>query len=298
MYFLISPVLDPFENLYLEAQLLAQAARLGPTLMLWRSKPAVIIGKNQVPWRECDPAALSRRGVAFARRLTGGGAVYHDEGNLNYAFFSGRNLFDTTRQADCVRQALALLNIEACYDGRSSLTVSGKKVSGTAYGYKRVGALHHGTLLVHADLPALRRALKPAFEHIETKAIASVPSPVANVCDFRPNLNLSEVIEALKQVFSAEYGSCTSLEMNELALAGSDSALSDLEGLSLSEWHSDAWLYERTPAFSVRLETPAGLLRLRVVKGIVEEGTGPEASPLVGQSFAQIAPVLSEMNGA
>ena len=237
MYFLISPSLDPYENLYIESQLLACASQLGPTLLLWRSRPAVIIGKNQVPWRECDPDELSRRGIAFARRLTGGGAVYHDEGNLNYAFFCERNLFDTTRQAECVRQALALLSIQACYDGRSSLTVSGKKVSGTAYGYKRAGALHHGTLLVHADLNALRNALKPAFEHIETKAIDSVPAPVANLCDFRPGLRICEVHEALKSAFSAVYGSCKNLDVNGLEVMCPHVTCSVTEGLSLRELH-------------------------------------------------------------
>jgi lipoate-protein ligase A len=236
--------LDPCEHLAVEECLLDQVEANPVSLFLWRSRDAVIIGKNQNPWRECRVAYLHGEGVDFTRRISGGGAVYHDEGNLNFSFVVRRDLYDMERQVWVVLNALGGLGIAAEYDGKSSIAVGGKKVSGNAFCFRKGSALHHGTLLVSTDLGRLRDCLLPGTAEIETRAINSVPSPVVNLAEVRSKLTVSEVEAALVGSFRAVYG-----EAREEAAAQA-TGNADISHLS-EKYRSWEWCYGRTPPFDI-----------------------------------------------
>ncbi len=194
-----SDVRDPYWNLAWEDAWLDRAGDAPPCLLLWRSRPAVVIGKNQQPWRECDPTYLEQEDIQLARRVSGGGAVYHDEGNLNYAFFLPRTAYAADQVFDWISRILAGLGVAVSRLNRTGLAVDGLKVSGNAFCYRRQTVLHHGTLLVHAKLDRLRRALRPLPGEWETRATPSVRSPVTNLQALGSHLTMEAVIAAFYQ---------------------------------------------------------------------------------------------------
>ncbi|HMO52213.1 MAG TPA: biotin/lipoate A/B protein ligase family protein [Kiritimatiellia bacterium] len=172
---------DARENLVAEALLLDDENRDEPVVFIYRNEPAVVIGKNQNPWRECAVSRLDKRGVRLARRITGGGAVYHDTGNLNIALIVPRMRYRRDDVLQSWVRGLAGLGLTVALAGTTSLAVEGRKISGQAFCYRRDRVLHHGTLLWQADLESLREALIPDIQDVETRAVASVPMPVENL---------------------------------------------------------------------------------------------------------------------
>jgi lipoate-protein ligase A len=177
---------DIDRNLAVEEWLLDNAPHL-PVLFLCVNSPCVVIGKNQNPWRECRLSLMEKEGVPLARRISGGGAVYHDEGNLNVSIIVPRTEYREEKQYELIFQTLEKFGINASRLGKNSLAVDGKKFSGQAFCFRGQHVLHHGTLLVNADLARLGRYLGPEVEGIQTKAVASVPSEVMNLADVFSN---------------------------------------------------------------------------------------------------------------
>ena len=177
--------------------LLDHGAEVAPLLLLYVNKPCVVIGKNQVPWRECATGRLRADGVPMARRVSGGGTVFHDKGNLNYSFILPRDTYEQDEVFALVLRALKSLGIEAQLGANNGLFVGDRKCSGSAFCYRRQHVLHHGTLLVHTDLDALRRYCAPALPQIETRAIASKPASVLNLRDLRADLETGIVADAI-----------------------------------------------------------------------------------------------------
>lgn len=197
---------DVYRNLTVEEWLLDHAPQL-PVLFLYVNDPSVVIGKNQNPWRECKLTRMKEEGVPLARRISGGGAVYHDAGNLNVSVMVPRTEYVEQKQYDLIFQATALRHMDLSKMGTSSLAVNGLKFSGQAFCHRRERTLHHGTILVNADLKRLGRYLGPEVEGIETKAVASVPAKVANLSQFAPKLTVDRLSEALIEQFKKMYGS-------------------------------------------------------------------------------------------
>ncbi len=270
-----SQSLDVFTNLAVEDYLMSEAPDAPPTLLCWRAKPSVVIGKHQNPWRECRLREMERAGVALARRISGGGAVYHDEGNLNYAYFCRRDTYRQDAVFDVVLEALGDLGISAHRMGKSSLGVDGRKFSGNAFCYRRDAVLHHGTLLVGADLDALNGMLKGRDEHYDTHAVASEPAPVTNLTDHRTDLTPDMIIDVLANRFAAHTGERPSRFALDLAQAAIVDRADEMRGT--------AWCYDRTPRFRLLLETApesgSVQLELSVRNVLVEDMTfsAPEA---------------------
>lgn len=177
--------------------------------MLWQNAHTVVIGKNQNAFAEVDIDALRRDGVHLARRITGGGAVYHDLGNVNFSFISANNAetgLDFARFTAPILKALASLGVRAELSGRNDLLFDGQKFSGNAQYSAEGRTLHHGTLLFDADLSVLARYLRPDEEKLRSKGIRSVRSRVTNL---KPHLQISattgEFIGLLAQHLRAEY---------------------------------------------------------------------------------------------
>lgn len=238
-----SESLDPYLNLAAEDLLLDRVGEWGSMLMLWRCDRTVVIGKNQNPWRECDLPALMRDGGRLARRVSGGGAVYHDLGNLNYAWFCPRVEYDRGEVFDRVIEALGRVGVRAERMGRTSLGAGGRKVSGTAFCYRRDAVLHHGTLLIHADLDALRKYLDGTGSDIETRAVSSEPAAVVNLGDLNPRASETLLSEALTEAFGVrDRGACRTLSLKSLP--------EDDLTRRADELRDPEWVLGRTPPFT------------------------------------------------
>jgi lipoate-protein ligase A len=250
-----------------EEWLLDRAEAFGPTLFLCRNDPAVVIGKNQNPWREVDLDRARGAGVRVARRVSGGGTVFHDPGNLNYSFIVPRERYDADAQFAAVIRALGSLGIPAEVGHRTNLCAAGRKVSGNAFCLKARVAMHHGTLLVRADLDRMGWLLPPAPPEIESHAVASIPAPVVNLCDLVRDLTMESLERALIESATGMWGG--SLEV----FSDEDAARRDWEDV----WRRHAsweWVYGRTPPFRIRLPllrrgARAGSVVVRVEDGLI-----------------------------
>jgi lipoate-protein ligase A len=179
---------DPAFNLAAEEYLADSYAGDG-LFMLWRNAPSVIIGRNQNAYAELDLAFAEKHGIKVVRRLTGGGAVFHDLGNVNYTFISrldDAGTLNFPRFCGPVIEALRGLGVDAELSGRNDITVGGRKVSGTAQCVRGGRVLHHGTLLWSADFSYMEKVLRPDPSKLQSKGIKSVGSRVANLRDLLP----------------------------------------------------------------------------------------------------------------
>jgi len=248
-----SQSMDVYRNLALEEYLMDRVQDRGPVLFVWRSDCAVVMGKNQNPWRECRLDLMEQDGVPLARRISGGGAVYHDAGNLNYCLIVDRMVYREDDAYDMVKQALSEFGIAAERTGKSNLSVNGLKFSGNAFAFRHGRALHHGTLLLHTDLDRLNRYLGPFVDGIETHAIGSVPAAVTNL-----HLDRSAVVDALKAACQDVYGRAIDEPLDAILAEEELSALRERQV-------SEEWQYEATPRFTVK----SGGRCVEVVKGRV-----------------------------
>lgn len=185
---------DPAFNLSVEESLLVNADT-EPLFLLWENAPAVIIGRYQNAWSEVDLSYAEEEGICVIRRLTGGGAVYHDHGNLNYTFITacrsgqskGGDFPEIEFCSKPILRTLRKMGIDARFSGRNDLTVQGKKFSGTARVQHGSHLLYHGTLLFSTDLEKMTRVLNVDPEKYRSKGVASVRSRVTNLSGYLPS---------------------------------------------------------------------------------------------------------------
>jgi len=180
---------DPYLNLATE-QYLFDSIKAQDIFMLWQNDNAVIIGKNQNTEAEINRAFVEERGIRVARRLSGGGAVYHDMGNLNFTFImSDDGLDELNFQHFCqpVLKTLSEFGVKAETHGRNDITVDGKKFSGNAQYRKNGRIMHHGTTMFNSDLDVLQQALSPPEMKVQSKGVASVRSRVTNIGEHMPS---------------------------------------------------------------------------------------------------------------
>jgi lipoate-protein ligase A len=262
---------DPWWNLAVEEYLLERVQPDQCILYLWQNENTVVIGRNQNPWRECRTDLLESEGGKLARRLSGGGAVYHDSGNLNYTFVTGREIYDTERQLGVVLSAVRSLGIEAVKSGRNDLTADGRKFSGNAFCVRKQSAYQHGTVLVSTDLDSMSKYLQVSEEKMRSKGVKSVGSRVVNLSELKPGLSVDTVADALIDTFRREYGSTAEIEATVRKDRESRDALEELY-CKYSSW---AWRYGEAPDFDVSFETRfiwGGVeIGFRLQNGIVSE---------------------------
>ena len=206
LYVIESYDTDPYRNIALEKYLLDTLTPGDCVLYLWQNKNTVVIGRNQNAWAECRTTLLEEEGGKMARRLSGGGAVFHDLGNLNFTFLVNDEDYDVDKQLSVIQTALAGLGIAAEKSGRNDLLVDGKKFSGNAFFHRGGHAYHHGTLLVNVNMEKLSRYLTPPKAKLEAKGVASVRSRVANLTEFVPELTCDALRKYMAQAFSKVYG--------------------------------------------------------------------------------------------
>lgn len=256
---------DPFYNLAVEEELFyAQGA--GATLYLWQNQNTVVIGKNQNALAECRVALLESEGGRLARRSSGGGAVFHDLGNLNFTFLLPQQDYDLPRQLSVIQRACASFGIGAVLSGRNDVVLenTGAKFSGNAFRFSSGRALHHGTILISADLDKLSRYLAPPAHKYQSKGVASVRARVSNLCECNPAVTIENMRYALADAFSSVYGPAEKMPLAAL----------DSESLArrTDRYASDEFRFGCKPDFDVSLAAQLSfgrvelLLRLSGVK--------------------------------
>lgn len=263
---------DPSLNLALEEYCLFHFERRSECLLLYVNDPSVIIGRNQNPFEEVDFDFVSRAELPVVRRVSGGGAVYHDRGNLNFSFISraSRDRVGLYRHlARPVRNALRELGVPAEWNARNDIVVNGRKISGNAQYVSSNRMISHGTLLFNADLEAVTAALRGTLVPLASKGLKSVRAEVANISDF-----LSEPItleafsrRMLKAVADANGG------VDVYRLSGAEwEAVRELADGKYRRWD---WNIGRTPEFvfraSLPIKTGAVSAELRVIRGVIRE---------------------------
>lgn len=206
MKFLILNTTNPHINLAIEEYLFLNAD--DDIFMLWQNEPTVVIGKNQNAFLELNMQYIKDSQIHIARRITGGGAVYHDLGNVNYTFISkkkGNDGIDFEHFTKPILEALSTLGLSASLSGRNDILIDGKKISGNAQHSSSGKVLHHGTLLFDSDLSVLTNALKVDEEKFKAKAIKSVRSRVTNIKEQLGDINVSDFINLIASFLIKKY---------------------------------------------------------------------------------------------
>lgn len=238
---------NPYGNLALEKYLMDHVGDGEVILYLWQNERTVVCGRNQNLWKECHVSKLLRDGGFPARRLSGGGAVFHDLGNLNFTFLARQESYAVSRQLQVITEACGLLGIPAEITGRNDVAVDGRKFSGNAFYHAEEQRCHHGTILICADKAKMSSYLNVDKAKLTSKGVSSVRSRVANLSEFCPECTVSLMKEKLFEAFESVY----SLKPEEISLP--ESAALELAGHS-AFFSSDRWLYGRRIDFTDHIE--------------------------------------------
>lgn len=271
MRYLYSPSNDPRWNLALEEYVFERLDRTQDYFLLWQNGNAIIVGKYQNTAGEIDAAYVKEHDIQVVRRLSGGGAVYHDLGNLNFTFIADQTGSTVDFSTFCrpVIQALERLGVEAKLSGRNDMTVEGKKFSGNSMYVKEGRVMHHGTLLFDSDLQVLSRALTVSGEKLQSKGVASVRSRVTNL---KPYLG--------ERLTVADFAAALRREMDRMdplegyILTAKD--LSEIQTLRDRRYATWEWNYGASPPYQVvkrRRVEGCGTLEVHfdVVQGTIRE---------------------------
>ena len=259
---------DPYRNLAIEQYLMETVGEDTCILYLWQNRQTVVIGRNQNAWAECRTTELNQDGGHLARRLSGGGAVYHDMGNLNFTFLVSKKNYDLQKQLQVIVTACRNLGINAQITGRNDVAAEGRKFSGNAFFDSKGQAYHHGTLLIDVDMSMLGKYLMPSKAKLQSKGVDSVRSRVVNLRELCPELTIDRMKEEMLRAFQQVYG-MTSTELSEATF--DEDYVNQLRERNAS-WD---WNYGKSLPASFVCEDrfPWGgiQLQLRVAKGHVAE---------------------------
>ena len=238
LQFIVSDQTNPYWNIAVEQYLVEHANAV--VLYLWRNRRTVVIGQNQNPFSEVNVEALEADGGFLMRRKTGGGAVYHDDGNLNFSFVVPKALYDQQRQFSVIQRAVESFGLHTELSGRNDILAEGRKFSGNAFSKGRLNDLHHGTLLINGDMSDLARYLKPKPAKLQKHGVQSVRSRVVNLADLNPDITTESIAPRLRSAFEAEYaGTAREVAFGELVQLPAVRAL--YEQISSDEWKYGRW---------------------------------------------------------
>lgn len=240
-YIYSAPTGDGWLNLARDGYFLENNKKGDVVLYFYVNKNAVIIGRNQNAWKECSIANMDADGVQLVRRHSGGGAVFHDNGNLNFSFITDEKHYDLNRQMRVILNAVSKLGLKAELSGRNDITVDGKKFSGNAFSLAKGNRSHHGTILVNADLTKLSNYLCVSKEKMRSKGIDSVRARVCNICELSSGLTVEAMRRLVIESFIEEYGAASEYVFDGTALAEVEERRE-----RLASWE---WRFGKTPQF-------------------------------------------------
>ena len=233
---------NPYYNMAFDEYCLESLSIDEPVFFLWQNRPAVIVGFNQEVNTEVNLDYLKENGIDLVRRVTGGGAVYHDLGNLNYTIVGRSEDLerDYPEYASIMAKALQSLGVPATLSGRNDILVEGRKVSGFAKRVCKNRLMVHGTLMYNVDVDVLTKVLNPSNTKLQSKGIASVRSRVANLCEYLPNIpDIQTFSKQLEEILSHHY------QDTEYQLSEED--LANIQLLTDQKFATWEWNYGRSP---------------------------------------------------
>lgn len=257
MIFFESPTTDPYFNLALE-EYMFENIKDETVFLLWQNSNTIVIGKYQNPAEEIDQHYVDAHQIRVARRLSGGGAVYHDKGNLNYTIItdvSENPNFDFALFVQPVVKALAEFGITAEFNGRNDVTIEGKKFSGNSQYYRKNRVLHHGCIMLDSNLETVANALKVKPAKFESKSVKSVRSRVTCINDHASSpIQMEDFKNTLAKHLTAH--------SEKTAFSLTDDILTDILSLRDQKYATWEWNYGHTPPYNVRVEKkfPAGII--------------------------------------
>ena len=262
---------DPQINLAFEEYVFNQMDQDESYFLLWQNDNAVIVGKHQNTIEEINQEYIRENDIKVVRRLSGGGAVYHDLGNLNFTFIvndRGREQIDFQTFTRPLVEALKTLGVNAEFNSRNDIAIDGKKFSGNSQYAKRGRILHHGTILFNSNLATIQSALKVKKDKIESKGIKSVKSRVTNITDYLDETYTMEDFKAalLKAMFAND-------NLEKITLSNEE--IQAIERLKTEKYATWDWNYGKSPQYNLRKERKCdfGLITvlLQVEKGEIKD---------------------------
>lgn len=241
----VSPQTNPYWNVAVENYFVSQQAQNQVVMYLWKNHRTVVIGQNQNPFAECNVDALLSDGGYVMRRTTGGGAVYHDDGNINFSFVAPHDLYDQLRQFEVIRTALRDYGLETELSGRNDILCNGRKFSGNAFSKATHQRLHHGTILIKGNMDDLSRYLKVRPSKLHKHGVASVQSRVVNLSELA-DITSENIVPHLVSAFEAVYGGkVQTIDFEELKKRPEVVEL-------YNKYSSDEWLYGKWRNFTAQ----------------------------------------------
>ncbi len=277
---LISTSNDPYTNQAIETLLLSNASDYDHILYLWINRPTVVFGRNQNPWKEVAISAARSLDVNLLRRHSGGGTVYHDWGNLNYAFITSSESYDEKRNFEMIHQTLKTFGIEVRLGRRKDILYQDKKISGSAFYIKKGMRLHHGTLLIDVDTSLLWKVLRFDATAILAKSIPSVKSEIINLVEVNPYLTVEKVIDELSRIYAMGLCDLTT-ETSQQFIEKHSVEFHQL----YTYYQSWDWIFGETPNFKYELVND-GYVSVRDGK-IIDVDTFEQLKHFLGQPFEE-----------
>ena len=270
MKYIVNKSHNPAYNIALEAYAFRELRDEDELFILWINEPTIVIGKHQNAIEEINKAYTDEHRIHVVRRLSGGGAVYHDLNNLNYTIISNKaeeGAFDFKTFSQPVIESLADLGVTATFTGRNDLEINGKKFCGNAQAYYKGRMMHHGCLLFDVDMTVLGNALQVSKDKIESKGVKSVRARVTNILDELPEkITVQEFSDRLLDKMKESYP-----DMTEYVL--SDEELTEIEKLADEQFGTWDWTYGQSPDYTIKrsVRYPAGKLisYVKVEKSVV-----------------------------
>ena len=258
----------PYQNLAVEEYLLLHCGENECILYLWQNRNTIVIGRNQNAWKECLVSKLEEENGFLVRRLSGGGAVYHDLGNLNFTFLVRKENYDLDKQLEVILRAAQKLGVHAEKSGRNDILVEGRKFSGNAFYEQGDHCYHHGTLRVNVNLGELSRYMTVSKEKLQSKGVDSVRARVANLSEFAPEMTVDLLREKLLEAFEEVYGGKADIIKIE------DLDAEDIAGRT-QRFASWDWIFGKKLDFQYELSTrfPWGqvALQFKIKNGKIED---------------------------
>ncbi len=261
---------NPYFNLAIEEYMLKNKQE--DVFMLWQNEPTVVVGKHQNAYAEINHDYLDQKNIKIARRLSGGGTVYHDLGNINFTYImTGKHgrMVDFAKYTDDILQVLHEMNVPAIRNKRNDLIINNKKISGNAEHVFKNRVLHHGTLLFNSELDVLNKAIQVAEKTYIDKAVQSVRSKVANISEYTDNqIDIHIFYDKVFDFILSKYP-----HAQLYTLSGEEiKQIKKLEQEKYSTWH---WIFGYSPKYelvkTIKQADKYLDLRLNIKKGIIED---------------------------
>ena len=247
MYIFNNPCTNPYINAATEEFLLKQ--RTEDFFMLWQNDNAIVVGKHQNALAEINANYTRQQETAVVRRLSGGGTVFHDLGNINYSFIlngTQGKLVDFKRYTADILAAIRALQVDAQLNQRNDLVIGKQKISGNAEHLYKNKVLHHGTLLFSSDLTALNRSIEASLNHFQDKSVQSVRSTVTNIQDHLTHqLSVADFKQHILQFMHLRYPTASSFTLT-------DAEKLQIETLANEKYKTWDWNFGYSPAYTFR----------------------------------------------